>query len=440
MKVLIASQAIDGHFNPLTGIAKQLQGSGHDVRWYTGSHFGPRLAELGIAHYPFVRAVEHTPDNLNELYPGRERLRGPQVVALDSEKVFASNVGHFFDDIREIRESFGFDVIVADGAIFVQRLVRDLLQVPFVSVGPIPNMQRDPLTPPLFFGLLPATNWRGRLRDRALQMVSERVVMARAHRLYVSILAGYGVTMPTGVFFTDEPYRASSAMVQPGTASFDYPRANPNPLVHCVGPLLPYRTEEQQPLDLGDKQGRYGRTVLVTQGTVDNKDLSKLIVPTLEALKDTDTLILVSTSHSGTVDLRRRYPQDNIVIEDYIDFASALQNTDVFVTNGGLGGVLLSLTGGVPMVCAGLREGKNDINALVEYHQVGINLRTEKPRAADIRSAVERITTEPAWKTTVARFQQEMLALDPLTTVEDTVDSIVAARSTATFNQADGRT
>src|SRR5215207_5680952 len=92
VKILMASLAIDGHFNPLTGIGMRLRAGGHDVRWYTGSRYSSKLAELGIPHFPFRRAVEHTPGNLNDLYPERALKAGPRAVSFDAEKVFASNV------------------------------------------------------------------------------------------------------------------------------------------------------------------------------------------------------------------------------------------------------------------------------------------------------------------------------------------------------------
>jgi len=34
-KILFVTVPADGHFNPLTGLAKYLQDSGCEVRWYT---------------------------------------------------------------------------------------------------------------------------------------------------------------------------------------------------------------------------------------------------------------------------------------------------------------------------------------------------------------------------------------------------------------------
>jgi UDP:flavonoid glycosyltransferase YjiC (YdhE family) len=427
VKILLASLAIDGHFNPLTGIGKRLQASGHDVAWYTGSRYESKLAELGIPHFPFQRAVEHTPENLNVLYPERAPLKGPRAASFDGEKVFASNVGHFFDDIRDIRADFAFDLLLEDGAVYVQRLVTQILGVPVVSVVAVNNMQRDAIVPPLFFGLKPAATPLGRLRDRALKVVSDKLVLAPAQRLFTTILADFGLTLSPGHIITDEPYLASTAVVQSGTASFEYPRAVENPRVHYVGPLLPYRGSQSPPLTFTDKLGRYRRTVLVTQGTVDNKDPSKLIVPTIEALSETDTLVVVSTGSSGTSELRHRYAADNIVIEDYIDFDAALKHADAYVTNGGFGGVMLSLANGVPLVCAGIKEGKNDVNAHVAYHRVGIDLRTEKPKPGSIRRAVDRVCTEPEWKARAQGFQSEIRQLDPPAVVEQLVCDLVPA-------------
>jgi UDP:flavonoid glycosyltransferase YjiC (YdhE family) len=425
----LASLAIDGHFNPLTGIGMRLQADGHDVRWYTGSRYESKLAELGIPHFPFRRAVEHTPENLNELYPERAVLKaGPRAVSFDAEKFFASNVGHFFDDIRDIRADFPFDLLLEDGAVYVQRLVTEILGVPVVSVIAINNMQRDPLVPPLFFGLKPAASPLGRLRDRALKVISDTLVMAPAQRLYARILAEYGVTLAPDDLLSDEPYVASTAVVQSGTASFEYQRSIANPRVHYVGPLLPYRRSQSQPLTFIDRLGRYRRTVLVTQGTVDNKDPSKLLVPTIEALKETDTLIVVSTGNSGTAELRSRYAADNVVIEDFIDFDAALKHADAYVTNGGFGGVMLSLANGVPLVCAGIKEGKNDVNAHVDYHRVGIDLHTEKPEPDRIRWAVDRVCAEPQWKARAQAFQTEIHQLDPPAVVERLILDLVPGR------------
>ncbi|AOT03542.1 hypothetical protein ASPU41_09580 [Arthrobacter sp. U41] len=156
MKILLASQAIAGHFNPMTGIGVRLRDEGHDVGWYTGRTLAGKLEELGIPLYPFERAIEHTGDNLNELYPQRATLKGPLAIRFDGERIFASNVTNFFEDIRELHQRFPFDAVVMDSSMFIQRLVAVVLGKPVVSFVAIGNMESDPLVPPMFFGFVPA--------------------------------------------------------------------------------------------------------------------------------------------------------------------------------------------------------------------------------------------------------------------------------------------
>src|SRR5258707_9428743 len=100
MQILFATMPADGHFNPLTGIAMHLRRQGHDVRWYAGPTYRPRLDELGIPAFGYQRAREVTGDNLATLFPERANLKGPKLTSFDMEQFFVANVANFYHDIR----------------------------------------------------------------------------------------------------------------------------------------------------------------------------------------------------------------------------------------------------------------------------------------------------------------------------------------------------
>ncbi len=449
MKILLASQAIDGHFNPMTGIGARLRQEGHDVGWYTGASLAGRLAELDIAHYPFDRAVEHTAENLSVLYPERARLKGPMAIRFDGERIFASNLTNFFEDIKDVQQRFDFDVVVMDTTMFMQRLIAAKLGKAVVSFVAVCNLETDPLVPPMFFGFSPARNPGQRLLHAGARLVSEQVVTKPARVSYVRQLKEYGLQTDPGVSINDEPYRWSDAVIQTGTASLDFPRRRVNPKVHYVGALLPYRPDADTTgsattgsattgsattgsavvaADDGVTAGAgYARTVVITQGTVDNKDPGKLIIPALEALKDGDALIIVATGGVGTAELRHRYPQPNVRIEDHVDFATVFPSADLFVTNGGFGGVLLSLSHGVPVVAAGLNEGKNDVCARVDYAGVGINLKTERPTQAALRTAIDTVLSDPSWRARALEMREQFEAADSVGAAVEVIKAAVGS-------------
>lgn len=138
-----------------------------------------------------------------------------------------------------------------------------------------------------------------------------------------------------------------------------------------------------------------------------------------------DALVIVATGGHGTEELNARYPQPNVVVRDYVDFAEVFDFTDVFITNGGFGGVQLSLSKGVPLVVSGINEGKSDVNARVEHAGVGINLRTESPKPADIAAAVRKVLADPGWQSRARTMQAQFEGEDPAEAAAAVVESAV---------------
>ena len=406
MKVLFATMPFDGHFNPLTGVAMHLQAAGHDVRWYAGPSYAAKLERLGIPHFPFRRAAEVNQQNIGELFPERARLHGPALIRFETNHIFVGNTEKYFEDVQEIDASFPFEVLFCDAAFYAMKLIREKLGKRVCAFGVAPSLESSKDVPPNFVGLKPAKTAIGRLVHQGIRAMMERLVMSEGKGIYNGMLAAHGLAPIKGSLF-DVSYQSPDVLFQSGVAGFAYPRRERNPKVVFVGPLLPYKASTATSFSHSEKLATHKPVILISQGTVDNKDPSKLIVPALEALKDSDALLIVATGYSQTKELRKAYPQDNVIIEDFVDFDFILGRADLFICNGGYGSILLSLSHGVPVLAAGIREGKNDVNAHVDYFGVGVDLRTESPKPADIRRAAERILSEPCWKQNVTRLQKE---------------------------------
>jgi UDP:flavonoid glycosyltransferase YjiC (YdhE family) len=117
--------------------------------------------------------------------------------------------------------------------------------------------------------------------------------------------------------------------------------------------------------------------------------------------------VIVTTGGSKTQELQIKYGQENIIVEDFIPFEDILPYTDVYITNGGYGGVMLGIQNQVPMIVAGVHEGKNEICARVGYFKLGINLKTETPIPMQVKNAAEEILGNPIYKENVSRLSKE---------------------------------
>jgi UDP:flavonoid glycosyltransferase YjiC (YdhE family) len=411
VKILFATMPVDGHFAPLTGIAAHLRSQGHDVRWYAGPSYEERLTRAGIPAFLFQRASEVNGENIHALYPERAGLKGPKLISFDGERIFAANVANHYQDILEIHAGFAFEAFFCDSAFFASKLVAEKLGVPVYGVGVSPLLASSRDVPPPFFGLKPSRNPFRRLVHAGVRVMLHSG-LRQGVRTYNRALVGEGLQPIAVRDWFDVPHRCARRFFQVGTPSLDYPRSDlPDNIVY-VGELRPNAGALPAARPLEESPADRPPTIVVSQGTVDNDDPEKLLVPALEALKDGPYRVVATTGGRHTDALRRRFPAANVVIEDFVDFAQVFQSTAVLVCNGGYGSVMAALARGVPVVSAGVREGKNDINARLDYLGQGVDLRTEQPAAAAIARAVSRILDDERVATKVAEARIELGAFD----------------------------
>lgn len=409
-KILFACAPFDGHFNPLTGLAIHLMDQGHDVRWYAQDHYAARLKKLKIPHFPFVLAQQINQVDLETIFPERKKINNPiKKINFDIQNVFVKQGPLYYQDIVNIEDEFDFDLLIADTVFTGVPYVKELMAKPVFTIGVLPLGETSKDLAPSGLGMTPSTNFFGRLKQDILHLVARNVLFSASNKISLKTLRSFGIQ--SNYFLFDEIIKRSTIVLQSGTPGFEYYRSDLGRNIRFIGPLLPYSPQKKNTYTI-QTHFKYNRIVLVTQGTVE-KDVNKIIVPVLEAFKNTQTLVLATTGGSETAELRKRYPQPNLIIEDFIPFEDVLPLCDAFITNGGYGGVMMGIQHKVPMVVAGVHEGKNEICARVGYFKVGINLKTEKPASLQILNAVNLVTGDPLYKTNVSKLAREFAQYKP---------------------------
>ena len=421
-RILFATMPFDGHFSPLTSIAMHLKEQGHDVRWYAGPSYARRLADLGIQHYPFEEAREVSGENIHEVFPERAKQSGPRAISFEMKSIFVANTEGHFRDISAVRAQFPFDAFFCDAGLWASKLVAEKLGVPVYAVGVSPLMLSSRDAPPSFFGLKPAKTIFDRLIQRGVRAMLDSGLKDGV-TMFNKVLLFEGLAPIKGSPF-DVPAASSRYFFQSGVPGFEYPHSDLPANVKFVGPVLPYRNRSVLPVELQEKLRGYRSVIVVSQGTVDNTDAGKLFVPALEALKGGWHLVIATTGGKNTEELRKRYPEANVVIEDFVDFDLLFEHTDLFICNGGYGSILLALSKGVPVLSAGVREGKNDINARIDYFGFGIDLKTERPTPEKIAKGVARVLGDKRFAQNVEWIRAEFETYRPL----DLIYGFVAAR------------
>lgn len=425
-KILFTSVPADGHFLPLTSLAVHLLRQGFDVRWYTTGKYARKLKKLGIPAFICSDAVNQSADEFVAHNPERRSIKtATGKLNFDLEHFFIRRAPAYYNDIREIHRDFPFDLLVADVAFTASVLVKELLGVPVILIGVLPLVESSRDLAPSGLGLEPARTMAGKTFHALLRVLFKKLLLRKPNRLMQRMMDYYGLPHDN-LFLFDLPARKADLLLQIGTPSFEYYRSDLSATVAYIGALPPAAESYPKENWFDRRLLEFERVVLVTQGTVE-KDVNKLILPTLEAFKDSNTLVVCTTGGVKTRELRTQFPHRNLIIEDFIPFADVMPFADAFVTNGGYGGVMLAIENMLPMVAAGVHEGKNEICARIGYFRYGINLKTETPRPAQIKNAVDRVTANPVYKANVEKLCQELAGYRPNDLFQKAVNRILAA-------------
>jgi UDP:flavonoid glycosyltransferase YjiC (YdhE family) len=444
-RFLFCTMPLSGHVNPGLPIARALIERGHEVWWYTGRRFRAAIEAIGARYTP-MQATAHT--DLEDYFPDLPKLSGLAAANWGIKRAFVDPMPGQVADLRRVLADFPADVLVSDQVFAGAEALHALGGPPWAMMGisALTLSSRD--TAPANTTLRPSASPLGRLRNRALNALINRVVLRDAanHTSYLRWTIGLP-PLRRGLFDMLSPF----LYMHSATPEFEYPRGDLPPQVHFIGPLLPEPPRDfVKPAWWGDLGG--GRpVVLVNQGTVAT-DPGDLIVPALRALEDQDVLVVATTGGAPAEEIRRAWslatnaePLDsdmhlvlaagvmgdirpayavlartrssarqnsgprplpaNARVEPFVPFAALLPHVDVMITNGGYGGVQFALAHGVPLVVAGATQEKPAIAARVAWSGAGINLKTKAPAPEQIRAAVRAALSDPRYRLNARRIQ-----------------------------------
>jgi MGT family glycosyltransferase len=401
---LICSSPIYGHVVPQVEIGRYLVSQGHQVRMLTGRRFEDMVTDAGLEFVALPEACDFDDRDLDASFPGRVGKKGLNRLRFDITAVFINALAHQYRALQEELERTPTDAVLSESG-FVGAVV------PLLQEGPRPPILCSGITPLAFSskdtapfgpGLPPLPTRAGVLRNLLMNTIIQKVIFRSTHReASRQIEAITGAPLP--VHFLDSA-SLTDRFLQFTCPGFEYPRRDIHRNVRFVGPVLPTWTGTFTPPSWwGDLQD--GRPVIhVTQGTIDDKDLTRLILPTLRALADMDVLV-VATTNGVPVPAGAIPP--NARVADFIPHDHLLPHVDVVITNGGYGGTQRALAKGLPVIVAGDREDKPEVAARVAWTGAGINLRTGTPTPHQISKAVKDVLADPSYCEAAERLAEE---------------------------------
>jgi len=285
-------------------------------------------------------------------------------------------------------------------------------------VGPLTLSSAD--TPPFGMAWQPRAGAQYATMNRAVQ----RGLLAGIQRRLDAALASMNVAR-CPVALLDWPLLADR-MLQLTVPSFEYPRRDLPATVQFVGPVFDSAASDFEVPHWWDVVLGARTVVHVTQGTLDNIDVSQLLGPAVRGLADRDVVVIATTGRSDRRCVGVSAP--NAFVTDFVPYSMLMPHVDVMITNGGYGGVQRALSTGVPVVVAGSTEDKPEVAARVAWSGAGINLKTGSPTPPMIRDAVREILGDGRHLQRAREFEVAFARRDGIAEIAALVDEIVKRR------------
>lgn len=409
-RYLFALSAGGGNVPPTLSVAQALLGRGHEVRFLTDPVLEPEVRGIGADYAPWTTAPHrHDLDPSSDLAKDWEARTPMGSLARSRDGYFCGPARAFADDVRAELERRPADVAVGELLTFSTMIGARGLGIPTAVISTTMVAMQGWGAPPFGPGLPPATGAAGRLRDR--------IVFALSDRMWNKGLASINDArsahgLPPLRHVLDQMTDVDS-LIMLCTRALEYPGFTPPAHVQTAGARLedPAWTE---PLQLPP-----GEDPLVLVGLSSTfMDQSAAIDRIAQALGTLPVRALITTGPA--IDPASVAAPANVTVVRSAPHSQVLEDAALMVTHAGHGSVVKALAAGVPLVMMPFGRDQNDVAARAAYSGAGVRL---KPGASagKIAAAAQRVLGDPAYRQaaqraaqTIARERERDAAADAL--------------------------
>ncbi len=394
-RILLVTIGEPGHAFPAIGIAARLARAECDVAVHTWFRWEDHIVGVGAE---FFRAPKF------EVAAGQEIPDIHEAAALATEQ------------LREVLREWQPDVIVGDVLTLASALTAELCDLPFVTFVPHFWHATGDDAVPFGSGWAPAES---RLAKR---------IFKRMHRFERAGLE-YGrdelneTRRAVGLPTVDRFHGAlSRELVLVGTfPQLEPPREWP-PHVKVVGPVM----WEPKP-DLIELPSGPEPLVVVAPSTAQDLDHT-MLRSAVEGLRDLPMRVIAAKN--GREPVAPLEPGANTTVVDWAPYSQLFPLADAVVCHGGHGTIMRALTSAAPVVVVPASGDQYENAARVRWAKVGVSVPNRFISSRTIAAAVEKLLSEPAYKSRAAELARWADGHDAAQTAADEILGFARSKTT----------
>ncbi|UTI65891.1 hypothetical protein NBH00_06675 [Paraconexibacter antarcticus] len=378
MKILAYTSPARGHLFPLVPVLDELGRRGHDVAVRTLASQTAALEACGFsaqAIAPAIEAIEH--DDF--------RARTPPAKVGRAMATFGARAEHDAADLEAAITAERPDAVLVDVMSWGASAVAERSGLPWAQwlPYPLPVPSPDGGVPPFGPGLTPAHGPLGRLRDRALGPLLERVAGRAALPLANAVRGRAGVPPYARVA---DIYTSAPLLLYMTAEPLEYPRPEWPAGVRMVGPCA-----WEPPADPPPWLEAVDRPLVLVSTSSEFQDDGRLVATTLEALAGEDVHLVATVPAAGLAGLT---VPANARVAEFLPHTPLLAKAACVVTHGGAGATQKALAAGVPVCVVPFGRDQFEVARRVEVAGAGTRLPAPRLSPARLRAAVLEAMTK----------------------------------------------
>jgi len=333
--------------------------------------------------------------------------------------------------VLQVVEEERIDVVLADALCTAACMLADRPREdrpPVVVLGTIPPPHANPRAAPYGLGLPPDESLLNGVRNAVLHLVSRHLLV---RPVLQEVRESFNAV--TGMEMARDTYAAAAraeVWAQCETERFEYPLSDPAN-IRLVGPLTATLAPLPDWFDPHDD-----RPLIMVRATA-GVPLAHLVVPAIAAIAGTDRRVIVTGTTSAALRsaMKGEWPE-HVRVAESLPASQVLPGTAVVVMTGYFVHVLHALQQGTPVVSTGVGAEEAETGARLEWHGCGARVSSEQPTASELRSAVERVIADPAYRRAAARSAAQAATTRSEAAIADLIEDMTGDGALrATFGQ-----
>ncbi len=413
MRIAFLGICAQGHLNPMTALARELQSRGHDVVFIS-------LADAE----PFVRAAELTfvpccekefpAGSFNELVRQLSKLQQEEALQFTNQAALAMTEAKL-NSLPATLAAAGADAIVLDTWQYYVELVPMKLGMPYVHVSNALHFDYTGQTPLCYYDWPHETSHAALARNcKGVEYFAE--FLARASAVIRSYAEHAGLKVDWA-----NPYATLSklAWLSQTPKEFDFPSSHLPPQFHHTGPF--HDGTGRIDADFPWEQLTGEPVIYASMGTVQNGLANVFRTITAGVAPHQGVQLVLSVGNHLDPEEIGPVPSNTIIVSRAPQL-ELLKRTSVCITHAGLNTVLEALTQGVPQVAIPVTNDQPGVAARIADKKTGLFVPLKELTAPRLSRLVDEVLKNPIYRDNALYFHKIIAETNGLSAAADRLE------------------